>query len=334
MFSDQLLATIRSVPGVRSAAVIYDLPFDHRQLSSNFSVEGYDSPDPEEKVMCFQHAASPGFFSTIGIPLLEGRTFSTQDDQQAVPVAIVSKSMAQRYWPGESPLDRRIKMARADNAAKPWRTVVGVVDDVRYRSLLDDPNATPDVYLPFLQELTTSFGMVVRARGDTADVVSALRREVGRLDPDLALYDVDTLEQRVVRETASSRLGARLMGVSAVFALVLAVVGICGSVAYSTRQRTQEIGIRMAVGAGPSNILRLIVLEGLSVAVVGAVAGIALALATTRLLSGLLYGVNPADPGILAAVSAMVVGVVLLASYLPARSAAGIDPVVAMRGRH
>jgi len=326
----RLLGEIGALPGIATVALASDVPFDDRESAIRITIEGYEPPPPEEAVRVYEHRITPGFFNGLGIHLVAGRDFTAADGEGGAPVAIVSQSMARRYWPGEDPLGKRLKKGRR-SVSEPWHTVVGVVEDSRYRTLLADPNRDPDVYFPFFQAPLPSFALLASTRLPPESLVGTLRTKMQELYPSLPVYNVSTLEERVAAEASNSRLTALLMMLFATVALGLTTLGLYGLVAYSVRQRTRELGIRLALGATPGAIERLVVWEGFRVALPGAGAGLLLALAATRLLGGLLYGISATDPLIFLAITVILIAVALLASFLPARQAARVSPVVSLR---
>jgi putative ABC transport system permease protein len=267
----------------------------------------------------------------MGIRLLRGRDFSAQDNAQAPRAVIISDSMAGRLWPGEDPIGKRVSTSRDQNQNRIWDQVVGVVGDVKYRTLIRDQNKDPDIYLPLLQNPEPDFVLAVRTQGDPSGLVSAIRSEVGRLDANLPVYDIATMQKRMDNVTTNARFSTLLLGVFACVAMLLAVVGIYGVMAYSVTQRTHEIGIRMALGADRSDVLKLVVGESLTLVGIGVGIGLVGAFAATRVLASQLYSVSATDPLTFSVVSLILAGVALGASYVPARRATRVDPMVALR---
>ena len=323
----ELEARIAALPSVEAVARASDIPFGDRS-SANFAViEGYDPPGPEEEVRIYQHMVGPGYFETLGIGLSRGRGFTSADDLDGRAVVVVSATMAERYWPGEDPIGRRLKLGRVGQA-EPWAEVVGVVEDVHHRDLLNDPNADPDAYFPFDQHPAPSLALLVHSRTGTFDEV---RRELEAFLPGSPLYDAASLGERLAEETFNLRFGARLMSLFALLALALAGTGVYGVMAYTTRQRTRELAIRLALGASRGGVVRLAVVQGLRLAVVGVLLGLLGAPALTGVLASLLPGVRAVEPLVFGTIGLLLLAVALLATYVPARRAGRIDPVRALK---
>ena len=329
LFHQQLLERIQGLPGIRSVGLSSDVPLDGNTSATMVPIEGLAPPDDDIRV--YKHSISPNFFATLGIPILKGRDFSVQDNEQAPRAIIISNYMAERLWPNENPIGKRVSTSRDQNRNRVWDQVVGVVGDVKYRTLIRDQNKDPDIYLPLLQNPEPAFVLAVRAQGDPSSLVSAIRSEVVRLDSNLPIYDIATMQQRMEKVTANSRFSTLLLGVFACVAMLLAVVGIYGVMAYSVTQRTHEIGIRMALGADRSDVLKLVVGEGMALVGIGVGVGLLGALAATRVLASQLYSVSATDPVTFIVVSVILIGVALGASFVPARRATKVDPMVALR---
>ena len=327
-FDTQLLAKLRQTPGVRSASAVFPLPeTDHWGL--RFEIEGRPVPPAIQPVAGFVMAA-PGYFQTMGIPILEGRGFTEADDAKAPPVVVVSQAFARRYFPNENPVGKRIRPAAGAGRPFPWREIVGVVGNVRDRGLAHTPG--PVFYAPYNQlPLSLAVNFVVRTQGNPRGLVSLARSDMASMNPHIPLYHIETMEQYLASSAAQARFNAVLLGIFAALALLLASVGLYGVISYSVAQRTHEIGIRMAVGAGRNDVLRMVIGQGLKLAVIGAAVGIAGALALTRLLASMLYGVNPTDLATYVAVSLILIAVALVACYIPARRAMRVDPMLALR---
>jgi predicted permease len=328
-FYDELLGRARAWPGVTAAGAINRLPLTGRWWTINVTADDRPVPARAERPTASGRVATPGYFEAMRIPLRAGRAFTAADGAAAPSVAIVSESLARRTWPGQDPIGRRLTVDE-----QPGLTVVGVAGDVRVEGL--DTAAPPIVYVPFAQAqfgLFPDWGMdlVVRATGDPGPWAAALQSEVRRLDPALPVFAARTVDDVLGGWLARRRAALVLFGAFAAIAVTLAGVGLYGVVAQSARQRTREIGVRVAVGARPWDIARLVLGEGLALAACGAVLGMAAAAVGGRLLSSLLFGVSPADPWTLAATALALALVATAAALLPARRASGIDPVVALR---
>ena len=263
---------------------------------------------------------SPGYFYTLGIPVLKGRTFTDHDDEQALKVAVVNEALARHLWPTEDPIGKQFTHDL---------TVVGVVGNTRHEGLSQETEA--EFYVPYLQSPGDSMQLAVRTAADPDSMVSAVRAQVRDVDPDQPLYHVATLQQVLSESLAPRRLNLLLLGIFAGIALTLATVGIYGVMAFSVTQRTHEIGIRMALGAERRNVLGLIVRQGLRLTLIGVALGAAGAWALTSFLASFLFGVAPRDPATFVLVSLALVAVSILACYIPARRATRVDPMVALR---
>ncbi|HKW98869.1 MAG TPA: ABC transporter permease [Bryobacteraceae bacterium] len=323
-FYRTLLERIRALPGVESASAVSQLPLSGGRGGDPFSIQGrpYDAASRTPQV-ANQQVIAQDYFHAIGIRLLAGRTFS---EREAEPVAIVNQTMARGFWPKADPIGQHILLG-APRPGAAWLTIVGVVGDVRTSGL--DVAPLPQMYVPLAQSPTRSMSLVIRTSDE--GVMSAVRREVFSLDPSQPFYDVKTIEQRLAATVAQPRFQSVLLGIFAALALVLAAVGVYGVVAQSVAHRTHEIGIRMALGARPSSVLRLILGEGSAMAAVGIAVGFAGMLALGRIFSSLLYEVTPFDPGIFAGAAVLLFAVVFAACYIPARSASRVDPMIALR---
>lgn len=330
-FEQQALERLNALPGIRSGGGVFGLPLLGSGVQGDFTVEGQPAPAPgSQPFIAGKRVVGGDYFSTIGLPLLKGRYFSDHDSAAAPHVVIVSQSLAHHFWPREDPIGKRLKPGFSNDS---WCTIVGVVGDAKqYR--LDEPTL-PAMYLPYAQSpgdfMMRDVTLVVRTALPLLTLVPAVRRAVGAVDPDLPVFDVATMEQLVYRSVSAPRFNTVLLGVFAALAVILATVGIYGMMSYSVSQRTHEIGVRMALGAREHDVLRQVIRQGMLRAAAGIGFGLAGALALTRFLSSLLYGVRATDPLTLAAVVLVVTAVALLASYLPARRAAKVDPMVALR---
>jgi putative ABC transport system permease protein len=327
-FFESLVGRVRALPGVRSAGAVLNLPLAGGGTNT-FRVEGRPAPDAANRPEATMRAVAGDYFRAMAIRLVAGRAFTNRDRAHAPPVLVVSAGLARRLFGDASDaIGQRLRFYAFPESA--W-TIVGVVGDVKTGRL--DADAPPTIYYTHLQAAENRMSIVARTRGDPATMVDAVRREVRALDPTVPIYQVRTMEQQVARSPAvfARRLPLRLIGAFAAAALALAVVGIYGLVAYTVAQRTQELGIRIALGAQQRNILALVVLEGALLAAVGVGIGLVVTLWATRMLGSLLYGVGAADPPTYIAVAALLGGVAIAASYVPARRAARVDPMIALR---
>jgi predicted permease len=276
----------------------------------------------------YVHRVTPDFFATMRIPFEAGRTFLESELTPTSPAVIVSARVGRRFWPGQDPVGKRLKLGNL-TANNPWLSIVGVVAETRYRALPENPTADPDLYFPFVDRAAQA-SIAVRSSVDPASLVPSLRAAVRSVDGSIPVFNVSVLEDRVERQSAAPRFTMWLMGVFAAVALLLAVVGIYGVMAYLVTQRTREIGIRLALGAGSRDILRLVVGNGARMIALGVIAGVAASFALQRFVSSLLFGVTAADATSAVAV-ALLVSVALAACYLPAWRATRVDPLHALR---
>jgi putative ABC transport system permease protein len=328
-FFERLLRRVESLPGVQAAAVAASLPPARLSLTNNFTVEGRLPDTGESSPSVGQVLVSPGYFRALGVNLHKGRHFTGGDTAEAPPVVIISETLAQRHFPGQDPIGKRVQFGNY-SPADPWSTIVGVVEDVKYTGL--DVASGSTAYTPCSQTIWwSSMYLVVRSSSDPLALAAPVRGELRELDRDLALAEFRTMRDLMDESIADRRLLTSLLGSFASVALLLAAVGIYGVTSYSVAQRTHEMGIRMALGARPRDVLRLVVGQGMRLAVTGLVIGVAGALALSRLLSGFLYGIGATDPVTFAGISALLAGAAFLACYLPARRAARLDPLAVLR---
>jgi len=327
-FYSQLLERVRTLPGVLSVSVVSQLPLTGSPGGDPFSIEGrpYDTHSRTPQITSHQ-VIDPDYFRTMQIPVLAGRIFREREPEPAV---IINQTMARGFWPGDlsQAIGRRILLG-APRPGAPWLTITGVVGDVRNAGLAAVP--IPQMYVPIDQTPTHAMALVVRTVRDTGSVISSVRAQLFSLDPNQPLYDVRTMEQRVAATVAQPRFQTVLLGAFGTLALILAAIGIYGVIAQSVVDRTHEIGIRMALGARPGAVLRSVIWEGLAMGLAGTGFGLAGALPLAHLLASLLYGVPALDAGTFLSASLVLMLVVLAASYIPARRAAKLDPVSALR---
>lgn len=325
-FMQQLRTRLGVLPDVQSVAIANDLPIRGND-SSNFPIiEGHPTPAPHERILTGVHVISPGYFRAMGIPLLKGRELTERDNQNAPPVMVINETAARRLWPGEDPIGKRL-MFGSDNS--PWIEVIGIVGDVKHDGLHED--AGPHVYGSHLQVPWPTLKVAVRSRLDPAMVATIVRRETQGIDPSQPVSDVKTMDEIMADSVAPRRFALTLFSLFAGVAMVLTVIGIYGVLAYIVTERTPELGIRMALGAQTHNVLRLVAGQGLKLALSGVGIGLLGALALTRLMKGLLFEVSATDPLTFALIALLLAGVALLACWIPARRAAKIDPIVALR---
>ncbi|MGA9774079.1 MAG: ABC transporter permease [Blastocatellia bacterium] len=327
-FYKELLSRTESLPGVVSAGAIDTLPLDVGGNVLGFAIEGRppqqpgdDTPDAEHRVV------SADYFRAMGIPLLRGRLFEEQDGPNAPQAILINETMANRYFPGEDPVGKRINLG--DPESNPWQTIVGIVRDTRHEALSADPYS--QMYAVHTQSPRRSLALVLRTSSDPLSLVSAIRSRIADMDSDLPLSNMRTMEQILSESIMRPRFNMLLITIFAVVAMVLASVGIYGVISYSVSQRTHEIGVRIALGARPGDIFRMVVGQGLKIALAGVGAGLVAALALTRVMVSLLYGVQATDPLTFAAISAALTAIVIMASYIPARRATKVDPMISLR---
>jgi putative ABC transport system permease protein len=327
-FFDQLQQSARAMPGVESVALTSDAPLSGGGNYLSFEVAGR----PQASSSAIQDAevlvTDPAYFRTLRIPLRSGRVFSIQDDARATRVVVINSVMARRYWPGGDPIGARITLGDPADSAS-WRTVVGVVGDVRQNALNDDPY--PQLYLPLAQTPQRSMLLLARTSGDPAALAGPIRRAVVALDSDLPVSDIRTLDDRLQQSIAQPRVSMMLLGIFAMMALVLAAVGIYGVLSYTVTQRTRELGIRMALGAESNSVMRMVIREAMAPALIGVLLGLIGAWGATRLMATLLFGVSATDPATFTVVALFLMAVALVASWVPARRATRVDPLIALR---
>ena len=323
---EQLVARLEALPGVQSAAVGSVNLLGKYAWDDSISVEGR-APRPGEKdEMVSFDPVSPHYFRTLGVPLRAGRFLSEQDGAETLPVVIINETLKRRYFGNENPLGRRIKYSTDDR----WFTVVGVVADTRRAGL--DAAVNPESYWPIAQEPQDgSFFLIIRTAIDPLSLTNSMREAIWSVDRELPVANFRTLDQLIARSLAQRRFSLLLLSLFAVVALSLATAGIYGVISYAVTQRTHEIGIRLAIGAQASDVLRLVVRQGLTPVLIGVAVGLSASRALTRLIAGLLYGVSASDPVIFLAVALLLVAVALVASCIPARRATKIAPVIALR---
>jgi predicted permease len=327
-FFQQMEERMRTLQGVQRAAVISHLPLSGTEWSGSVTAES-QPPGPGEALPEGDfRSVSTEYFKTLNIPLKRGRLFTSTDHAEAPLVAVIDEKLAERYWPNRDPLGDRIKMG-APESPFPWFTIVGVVGNVKNQAL--DSEARVQVYYHYPQRPLRSMFLVARTDSDPARVADEVSKVVRSVDPDVATYDVATMEERLSGSLSQPRLSTWVLGTFAGLALLLATVGIYGVIAWTVGERTQELGVRMALGAQRGQVLRLVLRQGMMLALVGLAVGIAAAFVLTRWLSSQLYGVSAVDPAAFAGVALLLGAAALLATYLPARRATRVDPVVALR---
>jgi putative ABC transport system permease protein len=333
LFYKQLLERLQGLPGVEVAGIARNLPLSGADASLNFTVENRPVVASAEQPRAKYRAASADYFQAMGIPLVKGRYFERTDGEKTAGVVLINNTMARRFWPNEDPIGKRMK-AGFDNSQ--WCTIVGIIGDVKHTGLDADINA--EMYYQYLQVPTAlmsfvegTMTLVLRTNADPASMTAAARNEVRKLDGDLAVFNVKTMDDLVAGSLAQPRFRTMLLGTFAAVALMLAAIGLYGVIAYSVTQRINEMGVRMALGAQKSDVLKLIVGQGVQLSAIGIGIGLAIALALMRVMSKLLFGVNATDPMTFFVTAAVLFVVALVASTIPAMRAMKLDPVVALR---
>jgi len=327
-FSDQLLAGIRAQPGLQDSAIAIPVPIADGFINLAFEIAGVPPASPSDSRLANYVSVSPNYFRVMGIPLLSGRLFNQQDIADAPRVTLISKALAQRYFPNQDPIGKQLNFGFPPNADVS-REIIGIVGDVRDKSLGDAP--APMMYVPFSQAPFWGANLVVKSTLSTSAVATSIRQQVQKIDKDLPVTDVEKLPDLLDASVSQQRFRTFLLGLFAAMALILAATGIFGVISYSVSRRTNEIGIRVALGASRSTILRMILRESLILAAVGLAVGLPCALAASHLIGHMLFGVSANDPVTLAAVAFTLATVAALAGFVPARRAMQVDPMVALR---
>jgi putative ABC transport system permease protein len=323
-----LLEEVNSLPGAQ-AALVSELPMSGDLLTHDFMVEGQQLSAGEEPDVQTR-SVEGDYFRVMRIPLLSGREFTPQDNENAPLVGIVNQSLARRFFNEENPVGKRVRWARGD--PKNWITVIGVAGDIKHTGL-DEPE-DPALYTPYPQSgapWKRWMNLVVRSESDAAAGAGAVKSRVWRVDGQIPIPDARTMVEVMGASVEARRFNMLLLGVFAAVAMLLAAVGIYGVMSYAVTQRTREFGLRIALGARPRDVIGMVVGRGMLLTSIGAAAGVALSLALTRLMSGMLFGVGAKDPLTFACVSLLLAGVALMACYVPARRATKVDPMVALR---
>jgi putative ABC transport system permease protein len=324
-FYDQLLGRLRILPGIAAAGAVSNLPIGGSQTTSNFSVQGRSEEieDATHRVV-----VTPGYFAAMGITLQRGRDFASTDRAGAQRVAIINQRLAELYFKGRDPIGQRVAFGAGDGLE--WLTVVGVVRNIN-QSQISQTSIGPDIYLPMAQVPERRMSVVVRTSAPIQSVLSMLRREVEALDPNIPLFNVKSMGQVIEDSVWDAKLTSSLFAAFALAALLLAAIGLYGVIAYSVTQRTKEMGVRVALGARPRAVMKLIVGQGAKLALTGVLVGLAGALVMGQVMSKLLFGVRATDPFTFLAVALLLAAVALFASYVPARRALRVDPITALR---
>jgi putative ABC transport system permease protein len=329
-FYATVLEHLQTLPGVESAGMVMSLPLTGSSMNRGFRVEGRPSPKSDENVTMDFQIVSPGYFSTLEIPVKQGRGLTDTDTGTSERVIVINSAMARQYWPNEDPVGKRLAIGESAKDTS-WRTIVGVVADNRHASLSEMP--VPTAFISYRQDLESwpRMGFVIKAKTDAASLTSAVRKELAAIDRSQPVYAVEPMEKLLQTSVAQRRFVMLLLGSLSAIALALAMVGVYGVISFSVSERTQEIGIRMALGARAADVLRMVLGQAMRVTLVGIVIGLGAAFALTRLLSSLLFEVSPTDLRTFSIVAALLGAVALFACYIPARRATKVDPLVALR---
>jgi predicted permease len=326
----QLWTRLAALPGATAVGGVTALPLSQMMAWGPITVEERTAPAGPDFVNVDQRIAGGDYFAAMQIPLRQGRLFNEADTRTSPRVALVDEHMAQQLWPNQDPIGKRLRTGGMDaNPDAPWIAVVGVVGRIKQDSLDSDPRMA--MYLAHTQAPARALNVVVRSAGDPAVLTAPVRRVVGELDPDLPVYGVRTMGQRLDESLARRRFAMLLLSLFAALALGLAAIGVYGVMAYLVNQGTREVGIRMALGATPRRILTLVIRQGMAVALIGMGIGLAGAFMLTRLMQGLLFGVEATDRVTFVAIALLMAVISLFASYVPARRAARIDPIMSLR---
>jgi len=329
-FWRRMLDEVRALPGVESAALGTHVPLTNSHGRSDITVEGMPLPAPGSFPHPDDHFVSPGYLRTLGVRLLGGRDFTDADSETAPKVALVNARLARDLFPGQDPVGKRFINGRPDPARKPvWITIVGVVDDTRMYGLANPSRL--EVYRPLVQGSPDEMDLIVKSRIEPASLTSSIRGVLASIDRDQPISSISTMDQLVQQSVGSRRVTLVLLGLFSGLALLLSGIGIYGVISYSVAQRTREIGIRMALGAGQEEVMKMILLQGARIAAAGLIIGMLAAFGLTRYLATLLFSVSPGDPSTFAMVALVLALVALLACYIPARRTLRVDPMTALR---
>ena len=324
-FFTDVLERLRTLPGVTAAGATTGLPLTLSLSGSDFRIEGQPEPEAGKEMIINTRSVSPGYFGTLGISLVKGRDFDDRDKNDAPGAAIINQDLARIYFSNEDPVGKRITF----DDGQSWLSIVGIVGDVKQLGL--DSTAKPEVYFPYLQVTSPSMSIVVRTSAEPSSLAAAVKSQIQMVDKDLPITAAKTMEQLLAESVSGRRFNMLLLTVFAAVALVLAVVGIYGVMSYTVTRRTHEIGIRVAIGAQPRDVFRMVIGHGMKLALIGVVLGLLGAFGLTRLMESMLFGVAPTDPTTFVSISVLLSVVALVACYLPGRRATRVDPLVALR---
>jgi len=325
----RITAAIAGVPGVKSAGATSVLPFGGSWSTSSFNVEGYQVPAGGNMPWGDMRIVTPGFLSTLNVPLVKGRLFNDQDRRASPAVVIVDQEMVSRYWPKVDPIGKRITFQDLTDSSIAWLTVVGVVGHTMHEGL--DGGRRVQVYFPLEQVGASAMDFAVRTPGDPMALLPSIKSAVRAIDADLPFSQVNTMEKLVEQSTGPRRFSMTLLGLFSLLAATLASIGLYGVMSYNVTQRAKELGVRLALGAASQDLLALVLGQGMQLALIGVGIGLVAAFAVTRLLRSMLFNVSATDPLTFILIPLLLLGVTLLASWLPARRATKTDPIIALR---
>jgi putative ABC transport system permease protein len=326
-FFDQALQRLAAIPGVHAAALTITVPMGYFEVDDAISVQArafHPGDDPEANI----EIVSPGYFQVMNIPLRQGRLLSETDGPDQAPVVVISQSFAQHYFPNQDPIGKFIRRGEADSKS-PWAKIVGVVGDIRYDVV--GLGETPPVYFPYQQSARGFYYLTIKTDSDPLSFAAAVRSQIEKVDPDVPIQDAMTLQKLITNQLIWFSYVAAMLAVLGIMALVLASVGVYGVMAYSVSERSHEIGVRMALGAQPGDVLRLMMMRGLAMTLIGVAIGLPASWALARVLAGLFFGVSATDLATFSGITAMMCAVTLLACFVPAHRATRVDPMVALR---
>ena len=331
-FFDEVVRRVQPLPGVQSVAVAGNLPFTYNGDSMGIAVEGIPDPPPDQWPDVIYRAIGPGYFNTMGIPLVRGREFNDGDTLDTTRGVVIGEKTAKHYWPNQDPIGKRLKPGGTNDNETPWRTVIGVVKDVRQNDFIAEPKM--QMYFSYQQvgQLVAN-ALIVRTSVDPLSLATPVRNAIWSVDKDQPVANIDSMENIVAGAVARQRFSMLLLAIFAGLALVLAAVGIYGVMSYTVAQQTREIGIRMALGAKRRDVLKMTVKQALKLVGLGLVIGLSSAFMLTRVMSSLLFGISATDPITFVSISLVLTGVAMLASYIPALRATKVDPMVALRAQ-
>jgi putative ABC transport system permease protein len=327
--TSQILERLKTLPSVQTVAAGTDLPLSGIEQAIFYTAEGQPPVAAPNSPRAYLHRVTPGFFSALRAQLVAGRTFSQPEMSSDLGVVMVSENVAKRFWPGQDPIGKRIK-GGGPTSSNPWLRIIGVVGEMKYRGVPNNQTADPDIYLP-LSDRRRDILLVVRTALEPGSLAGAVRSAIHEIDRTVPIYNIASMTERIGEQTARNRFTGWLMGIFAGVALLLATVGVYGVMSYAVTRRTQEIGVRMALGANRPQVLLLIVGQGLPLILTGSLVGLAVSFGLTRLIATLLYGVTPTDAFTFAGVTALLVLIALFACWVPALRASRVDPLEALR---